>query len=406
MAHSSLLTYRIFGTMSTAYRTRPHQEDSNPQQQPSATGQPAKQGRYRLERIHLEVTNVCNFKCEFCPDAIMERKRGHMDFATLTKALDEIAEHRLAKIVAFHLMGEPLIYPHIFEAIDQACSRKLNLHLTTNGSTFHIRPAHIQQLVTSGIPKVTISLQTPDPDTFIIRGAPPKLAPEQYFDGITQYVHANLLSESSTRVHLKFLDTTPHPFLVPHKTMHVVEGKEQMQIQLREWCDRLLSILPADHPDRPTPSALKRRLASHKPGRWQVIELTPKLALETFPLDSWGNVESATVTPASFGYCNGTTDQAGILYDGTVVPSCKDYDGKLPLGNINNNSLSTILDHQQPACSLRQGFERFQVKNPVCKRCMGADTPQKSLLRQVGSVAYFKLYNPIMKRINPGWGEI
>ncbi|MEL7334478.1 MAG: radical SAM/SPASM domain-containing protein [Cyanobacteria bacterium J06560_2] len=389
--------------MSTAYRTAtPNSSDSS--QKVSVRLQP---NPYRLERIHLEVTNVCNFKCEFCPDAIMERKRGHMDKALLTKALDEIANGQLAKIVAFHLMGEPLIYPHIFEAIAMACDRQLNLHLTTNGSTFHIRPEHIEQLVSSGIPKVTISLQTPDPDTFIIRGAPPMLAPEQYFDGITQYVHANLQSESSsTRVHLKFLDTTPHPFLVPHKTMHVVEGKEQMQQQLREWCDRLLAALPSNHPDRPSEAEITRRLASHKPGRWQVIELTPKLALETFPLDSWGNVESTTVVPASFGYCNGTTDQAGILYDGTVVPCCKDYDGQIPLGNLNTHTLSNILDQQQPACGLRQGFDKFQVNHPVCQRCMGADTRQKSLLRQVGSIAYFKLYNPIMKRLNPGWGEV
>ena len=377
--------------MSTAYRTFPE------------TVRPSKAQPHRLERIHLEVTNVCNFKCEFCPDAIMERKRGHMDFALLEKALQEIADSRLAKIVAFHLMGEPLIYPHIFEAIALACSHDLNLHLTTNGSTFHLRPEHVQELVTSGIPKVTISLQTPDPDTFIIRGAPPMLKPEQYFEGITRYVQANLAdTTSSTRVHLKFLDTTPHPFLVPHKTMHVVEGKEQMQQQLREWSDRLLAKLP----NRPSAAEIKQKLAKHKPGRWQVIELTPKLALETFPLDSWGNVESATVVPASFGYCNGTTDQAGILYDGTVVPCCKDYDGQIPLGNLNNHTLSTILDHQAPACGLRKGFNKFQVTHPVCKRCMGADTRKKSLLRQIGSIAYFKAYGPIMKRLNPGWGEV
>ncbi|MEL7053524.1 MAG: SPASM domain-containing protein [Cyanobacteria bacterium J06588_5] len=179
-----------------------------------------------------------------------------------------------------------------------------------------------------------------------------------------------------------------------------------MQMQLREWSDRLLSILPSDHPDRPSSEALQRKLASHKPGRWQVIELTPKLALETFPLDSWGNVESATVVPASFGYCNGTTDQAGILYDGTVVPCCKDYDGKIPLGNLNNSTLSEVLDQQAPACQLRAGFDKFQVTNPVCQRCMGADTRQKSWLRQVGSIVYFKLYNPVMKRLNPGWGEV
>ncbi|MEL6775792.1 MAG: radical SAM/SPASM domain-containing protein [Cyanobacteria bacterium J06597_16] len=389
--------------MSTAYRTdvsatatHRHTPDRGLASQP-----------HQLERIHLEVTNVCNFKCEFCPDAIMERKRGHMAFDLLEKALDEIAQHKLAKIVAFHLMGEPLIYPHIFEAIAAACDRHLNLHLTTNGSTFHIRPDHIPQLVASGIPKVTISLQTPDPETFIIRGAPPKLAPEQYFDGITQYVQANLADDrSNTRVHLKFLDTTPHPFLVPHKTMHVVEGKEQMQQQLKEWCDRLLASLPQDHPHRPSQTALKKKLASHKPGRWQVIELTPKLALETFPLDSWGNVESTTVIPASFGYCNGTTDQAGILYDGTVVPCCKDYDGQIPLGNLNTSTLSSILYEQRPACGLREGFDKFQVQHPVCKRCMGADTPKKSWLRQVGSIAYFKVYNPIMKRLHTGWGEV
>ncbi|MEM9089639.1 MAG: radical SAM/SPASM domain-containing protein [Cyanobacteria bacterium P01_F01_bin.53] len=383
--------------MSTAYRTDSRQQ----------TKAKLPRSGYSLERIHLEVTNVCNFKCEFCPDAIMERKRGHMDFGLLEKALDEISEHNLANIVAFHLMGEPLIYPHIFKAIQAACDRRLNLHLTTNGSTFHIRRDHIQKLVSSGIPKVTISLQTPDPDTFIIRGAPPKLKPEQYFDGITQYVQANLADDTSnTRVHLKFLDTTPHPFLVPHKTMHVVEGREQMQKQLREWCDRLLAQLPLDHCDRPSPTELTNRLKNHKPGRWQVIELTPKLALETFPLDSWGNVESSTVVPASFGYCNGTTDQAGILYDGTVVPCCKDYDGKIPLGNLNHNTLNEILYRKKPACHLREGFDKFQVTNPVCQRCMGADTKQKSILRQVGSIGYFKLYNPIMKRLNPGWGEV
>ena len=375
--------------MSTAYRT------------PVCSA--AKKNSHRLERIHLEVTNVCNFKCEFCPDAIMERPRGHMDFVLLTKVLDEIAEKNLAKIIAFHLMGEPLIYPHIFEGIQAAGDRALNLHLTTNGSTFHIRPEHIKELVASGIPKVTISLQTPDPDTFIIRGAPPNLKPEQYFEGITRYVQANLADESShTCVHLKFLDTTPHPFLVPHKTMHVMEGKEQMYKQLREWCDRLLF----NYPNRPSSEEIEQKLASHKPGRWQVIELTPKLALETFPLDSWGNVESETVVPASFGYCNGTNDQAGVLYDGTVVPCCKDYDGKIPLGNLNNNTLEDILYRQQPACGLRAGFDKFQVTHPVCKRCMGADTQQKSLLRQVGSIAYFKLYNPIMKRLSPGWGEV
>ena len=355
-----------------------------------------------LDRLHIEVTNVCNFKCEFCPDAIMARRRGHMDPTLLENLLQTVADERLAHIVTFHLMGEPMIYPHIFQAIHQAVSRSLRLHLTTNGSTFHLFPEHIAKLVQSGIPKVTISLQTPDPTTFKLRGAPPRLQSEAYFEGITQYIQANLRDpESPTRIHVKFLDTTPHPFLVPHKPMDIVAGKAQMRAELMAWATRLLAGIS----EAPDVSTLERAIARHRPARWQLIPLHPKLVLETFPLDSWGNVEADTVVPAHFGYCNGASRQAGVLYDGTVVPCCKDFEGQIPLGNVNQHSLSRILAGT-PACALRQGFNRLQVTHPICQRCMGADTPTKSRLRQVGSVAYFKVYTPLMRRLHPGWGEV
>lgn len=356
----------------------------------------------QLDRLHIEVTNVCNFKCEFCPDAIMQRRRGHMDPALLDTLLQTIADEGLARIVAFHLMGEPLIYPHIFQGIQWAVERSLRLHITTNGSTFHLFPDHIKKLVHSGVPKVTISLQTPDPKTYKLRGAPPRLQSDAYFEGITEYVQANLREpQSATKIHVKFLDTTPHPFLVPHKPMAIVEGKAQMQQELIAWATRFFAGIP----DAPNVSALGQAIARHRPGRWQLIPLHPKLVLETFPLDSWGNVETDTVVPAQFGYCNGASRQAGVLYDGTVVPCCKDFEGQIPLGNITQQSLSSILA-APPACTLRQGFNRLQITHPVCQRCMGADTSVKSRLRQVGSVAYFKVYTPLMQALHPGWGEV
>ncbi|RZM76556.1 radical SAM/SPASM domain-containing protein [Leptolyngbya iicbica] len=357
----------------------------------------------QLDRLHIEVTNVCNFKCEFCPDAIMARRRGHMSFELLEKVLTEVAEQQLARIITFHLMGEPFIYPHIFEGIHSAVTKSLQLHLTTNGSTFHLFPEQIEQLVRSRVPKVTISLQTPDPHTFQLRGAPPRLASDAYFEGIVNYVQANLRSTTSpTRVHIKFLDTTPHPFLVPHKPLDIVAGKTQMVDELMTWAERLLSALPASEVDW---DAIHRHLQRLRTGRWQLIPLHPKLVLETFPLDSWGNVEAGTVTPAQWGYCNGASQQAGVLYDGTVVPCCKDFEGQIPLGRVTEQPLADILT-DRPACQLRQGFERLQVNHPVCQRCMGADTPLKSALRQVGSVAYFKAYSPVMRRMHKGWGEV
>lgn len=356
----------------------------------------------QLDRLHIELTNVCNFKCEFCPDAIMQRRRGHMDFALLTKLLDEVAEHQLARLITFHLMGEPLIYPDIFPAIEAALERSLRLHLTTNGSTFHLFPTHIEQLVRSRVPKVTISLQTPDPQTFQLRGAPPRLQSEHYFQGITRYVQANLRAPASpTRIHIKFLDTTPHPFLVPHKPMAIMEGEQRMREELAAWAERLLSGTP----EAVDEAQVQRGIARHRPGRWHLIPLHPKLVLETFPLDSWGNVEASQVFPASLGYCNGASQQAGVLQDGTVVPCCKDFEGHISLGNVNQTPLHQILD-ATAACSLRRDFNRLRVKHPVCQRCMGADTLLKTRLRQAGSVVYFKAYGPIMRRMNPGWGEV
>jgi hypothetical protein len=133
-------------------------------------------------------------------------------------------------------------------------------------------------------------LQTPDPQTFTLRGAPPRLEPDAYFDGITRYVQTNLQTpESPTRIHIKFLDTTPHPFLVPHKPMHIVEGKTAMRQELLRWAERLLDGLE----QAPSRQVLEQAIARHQPGRWQLIPLHPKLVLETFPLDSWGNGEVA-----------------------------------------------------------------------------------------------------------------
>lgn len=356
-----------------------------------------------LDRLHIEVTNVCNFKCEFCPDATMQRRRGHMDLALLEKILDQVAAQGITRLVAFHLMGEPLLYPHIFTAFQMATERRIPVHLTTNGSTFALKPDHSQRLINAGVAKVTVSLQTPDPKTYHIRGAPPLLTPDLYFSGIRNYLHAHLGSNSPTRIHLKFLDTSPHSFLVPHKQLSVLDEEATLRGELQRWAEWIFSEIPG----APSPEAMHNKIQSHRPGHWQVISLDPRFALETFPLDSWGNgeLDQQQVFKAHFGYCNGASKQAGILYDGTVVPCCKDYEGVIPLGNVKDTPLLQILN-AEPACRLKQGFDRFQVENPVCQVCIGADTRQKAMLRQIGSILYFKVYRPWMQTWVKGWGDI
>ncbi len=332
-------------------------------------------------RVHLELTSVCNFACDFCPQVDLARPKRGMEWGLLTKILQELAQSRQADFLTFHVMGEPMLYPRFFEAVDVTLALGLALHLTTNGSTLALQPSHSSQLIQRPIPKVILSLQTPETESFKVRGAPPGLTAERYFQGISDYLRAHLASTSPTKVHLKFMDTSPHPLLVPYQPLHILDNREHLIDQMTHWLD---------------PLGLQADFSRLKVGRWNVIPVTERLFLESFPLDNWGNQR----IPARWGYCNGAQDQIAVLQDGRVVPCCKDYEGVITLGNLRDQTLAEVLQGSV-ACDLRAGFDQLQVRQVHCQRCMGADTRTKALLRSVASVAYFKIYKPLHPQLDP-----
>lgn len=356
----------------------------------------------RFERIYIEVTNVCNFKCQFCPYSVMKRRRGHMGLDLLEKILDEISSFYRRPYILFHLMGEPLVYPHIFDAISMAIERGLNLELITNGSTFHLVPKHIHQLVESGVSKVTISLQTPDIETFALRGAPKGLGAEQYFQGITQFVRENTQSESMTAVQIKFMDSTPSFFSMPYKMLSVIDGRKQLRDHFGHWTERILKGIMSDSDLK---KFINKRFNYLFPGIPQSFSIDPKVVLCSFPLENWGNLNQKKVYSARIGCCDAATAQLGILHEGTVVPCCTDFEGLIPLGNVNEQSLSQILLGQSRR-DLRSAFKRLQVHHPLCRKCLGANTRGKSIVRQLGSIAYYKMIKPCIYNTSRGRYEV
>ncbi|MBI5250381.1 MAG: radical SAM protein, partial [Desulfomonile tiedjei] len=119
---------------------------------------------HKFQRIHVELTNRCNFSCAFCPDGIMTRKRRTMPESLAKSALDQISELGLAEKVTFHVMGEPLLHPKFFDIMDHAASKNLPVGLTTNGAL--LKPSTIQDLAGRDLHQIDISLQTPDKESF------------------------------------------------------------------------------------------------------------------------------------------------------------------------------------------------------------------------------------------------
>ena len=83
---------------------------------------------YPINYLFVEITNACNFKCTWCPDEIMGRRRGFMKKERVFRILDEIAEKRswLGPIypVKLHQMGEPMLHPDLPEIVAHAESAR------------------------------------------------------------------------------------------------------------------------------------------------------------------------------------------------------------------------------------------------------------------------------------------
>ncbi|MEW6668830.1 MAG: radical SAM/SPASM domain-containing protein [Thermodesulfobacteriota bacterium] len=115
-------------------------------------------------RMHIEVTNLCNFKCIFCPPYNSGKgvgpKKQNMSFPFFKKIIDDLGRfpQKLKKLY-FHNFGEPLINKHLPAMIQYAKDRDVTeqTELITNGSLL-AREVN-RSLVRSGLDHITISVE-------------------------------------------------------------------------------------------------------------------------------------------------------------------------------------------------------------------------------------------------------
>src|SRR5574344_1889955 len=106
----------------------------------------------KFKKIYLEVTNICNLNCIFCP--VNNREKHFMDINDFKFILNALKGY--TNYLYFHLMGEPLMHPEINKLIDLgALNYKINI--TTNG--YLIKPIKENK----NIRQINISLHSFDP---------------------------------------------------------------------------------------------------------------------------------------------------------------------------------------------------------------------------------------------------
>ena len=83
-----------------------------------------------FKRVYIEITNICNLKCDFCLPHHRENK--YMSFDEFDTILQQIKP--FTKYIYLHVKGEPLLHPDIDKFIKHAFDEGFYINLTTNGT--------------------------------------------------------------------------------------------------------------------------------------------------------------------------------------------------------------------------------------------------------------------------------
>lgn len=359
------------------------------------------QPRLPLNRVYVELTNRCNFACEFCPNPVMEREGGQMDFALLERALDEIAVAGLARLVLFHQQGEPTLYTRLADAVRAGARRGLAIAITTNGSTLNDRL--VDGLLDAGLRRLVISLQTPDEASFRIRGAK-NLTFAAFEERVVRAIRRILDARAATEVTVALL-TKPFGGFLSLPTIGrewaIVGSDAGLREVLAAWARRVLAA--------PSPAALDA-IATARAVRWNRLRLAPRLVFETRPVGEWSRPPAhaprgrAGASPPSppgrwfetkIGTCHGLTDHFAILWNGDYAYCCVDYDGHTSHARFQDVS---ILDYlaSKPVQRAIAGFRRMRPVHPYCRQCLGGPTRAVAVAKGLGSIAYFHAYRRLV----------
>lgn len=281
----------------------------------------------RFKKVYIEITNICNLSCNFCPKT--GRKLEFSDEDRFKKIIEEVKEY--TDYVYFHLMGEPLLNENLAKFLEICADNNLKVNITTNGTLLAKQKEVL--LKAKSLRQVNISLHS-----FEANKVTKEL--EAYVGDVLSFINEakenvicsiRLWNMDNNILNLKGKNTLNDDIL------KMLQDGLESEVDIREELQK-------------------------KPG----IKICKNVYINSAEKFEWPNLNRDVLSENAF--CYGLRDQIGILVDGTVVPCCLDSEGNIPLGNIFESSLEEILNSKR-ALELYEGFSNRKAVEELCKRC-------------------------------------
>lgn len=278
-------------------------------------------------RTYIEISNICNLQCTFCPEVGRDKKILPVEnFRNILKQVLPFTDQ-----VCLHLMGEPLAHPEFQKILDVCNEEKATIHLTTNGTFLKKYPFDLF-FNSPSIRQINFSLHSYK-DNFPNQDIRPYL-----FDILT-FSREALKERPEMYINYRLWN------------LPTVDGLNDANQEIIDYICEFFQIPINEKIDvsfRKNKNILGR-LYFHYDTRFEWP--SPTLPLR-----------------GDKGFCHALSQQIGIHADGTVVPCCLDKEANIPLGNVLQESFENILKSPR-LTRIREGFKKHLLVEELCQKC-------------------------------------
>lgn len=282
---------------------------------------------FKFLRTYIEISNICNLQCTFCPE--VEREKKILSPENFRKILKQVLPH--TEQICLHLMGEPLAHPE-FPAILKICEEEgAVIHLTTNG-TFLSRYGFETFLKSKAIRQINFSIHSYK-DNFPGQDIRP------YLYDILMFSRAALTEKPELYINYRLWNLT---------------GTTGMKDENQEIIDHITEFFQV-----PVNENVDVGLRKNK-------NITGRIYFHYDSRFEWPSYQSPE--RGAQGFCHALSQQIGIHADGTVVPCCLDKEAGIPLGNVLVTPFTEILESER-LVKMREGFKNHILTEELCRKC-------------------------------------
>jgi radical SAM protein with 4Fe4S-binding SPASM domain len=267
----------------------------------------------------VETTNRCNLKCIMCPrTTIMKRRIGDIDFNLFKKIVDEASKY--TKFMWLHDFGEPLLHPRIIDMIKYAKEKGIKTGISVNGGVLTEKLS--RELIDSQLDHIIFSFD----------GFSKKTYQKYRVGGNFENIKKNILKFLKIKKELK----SKLPY-IQIKMINMKDTTKEIENFKKEWTNKADEVLITNFVD------------------W------------AGQISNEENVSGATIESQKYP-CKAFWTSIVVLWDGKVVPCCKDCDGRLVLGDLNKQSIREIWNNKSFK-KIREDQIKHKFKSPLCYNC-------------------------------------